>query len=443
MWWWAAVAAAKRPPAPPPPPPAEEVAARLVERALAARDALDDLAELCDDVGNRLTGTPAFEEAVAWGLREMAEDGLSTHREPVEAPVWVRGPESGAIVAPEARPLHLLGLGGTPATPPGGLTAPLLVVSTFDELTARAAEVPGRIVLFDVPFTNYGETVAYRGRGPVAAAELGAVGALVRSVSPVSLDTPHTGMTRRPDDPAHRIPAAAVTLENAAQLHRLADRGPVEVHLELSGRDAPPVATWNTIGEWRGRELPDEVVVLACHLDSWDVGQGAQDDGAGCVIAMQAAHLIRELPWRPRRTVRVVLYANEESGLAGAGAYDAAHATETTHAAIEADTGAGQPLGFHLARREGEAVADDLNRLAPVQRWLAPLGAGELAAGHSGADIGVLADRGALTVGLHQDTSGYWPIHHTDADTFDKIDPVLLARNVAAVAVMAWTLADE
>ena len=186
-----------------------------------------------------------------------------------------------------------------------------------------------------------------------------------------------------------------------------------------------------------------QVVLFGGHTDSWDVGQGAQDDGAGCVTAIHAARLIAQLPWRPRRTLRVVLYTNEESGLAGAKAYDDAHAGEVHHAAIECDTGAGQPLGFHLGRREGEPVDDDLAALAPVAAWLRPIGAGLLDEGHGGADIGPLAARGALVVGQAQDTTGYWPIHHTEADTFEKVDPTLLARNVAAMAVMAWTLAER
>jgi Zn-dependent M28 family amino/carboxypeptidase len=319
----------------------------------------------------------------------------------------------------------------------------VLVVGSFDELRERADEVPGTIVLFDVPFTTYGETVRYRGRGPTEAAARGAVAALVRSVTPTSLDTPHTGMTRIPDPGEATVPSAAVTIEHATLLRRLAASGPVRVHLSLGGRPGPEAPSANTIGEVRGREKPDEIVVLACHLDSWDVGQGAQDDGAGCVTAMQAAHLISMLPWRPRRTLRVVLYTNEESGLAGARAYDEAHAGEVHHAAIECDTGAGQPLGFHLGRREGESVAADLAGLAPVSEWLRPIGAGLLDEGHGGADIGILAERGALVIGQAQDLTDYWPIHHTEADTFEKVDPTLLARNVAAMAVMAWALAER
>lgn len=443
MWWWA-LAFAKRPEPPPEPPPPADVAGRLIGMALTTTEALDDLRELCDEVGHRLAGSPGMEAAVRWALGKMTEDGLEAVRaEPVTVPTWLRGEAVGRIEGPLPRPLHLLQLGGSPPTPPGGVTAEVLVVGSFDELRERADEVPGKIVLFDVPFTTYGETVRYRGRGPTEAAARGAVAALVRSVTPTSLDTPHTGMTRVPDAGEATVPSAAVTIEHATLLRRLAATGPVRVHLSLGGRPGPDALSANTVGEVRGREKPEEIVVLACHLDSWDVGQGAQDDGAGCVTAMQAAHLISMLPWRPRRTLRVVLYTNEESGLAGARAYDEAHAGEVHHAAIECDTGAGQPLGFHLGRREGESVAEDLAALAPVSEWLRPIGAGLLDEGHGGADIGILAERGALVLGQAQDLTDYWPIHHTEADTFEKVDPTLLARNVAAMAVMAWALAER
>lgn len=448
--WFAVVCAAahaKKPAPIPAPPPLDEVAATLIGRALVSDEAYRELAVLCDDVGNRIAGSPALDRAIAWGIDAMTADGLANvRREPVTVPVWVRGEESGQIVTPEPRELHLLGLGGTLGTPAGGIEADVLVVSSFDELAARSAEVPGKIVLFDVPFTNYGETVGYRWAGPPAAAEAGAVAALVRSVSPVSLDTPHTGMTQ-PDAPK-TVPAAAVTLEDATHIHRLVDRGKtVRVHLSLGAHRAGEAPSANVVGEVVGRDPAHnkEIVVLGCHLDSWDVGQGAQDDGAGCATVLGAADLIRGLPVPPRRTVRVVLYTNEESGLAGGKAYAEAHASEPHAAAFEVDTGAGQPLGFHVALAEGAAptAADPLLKaLAPVATLLAPIGAGVLEVGHGGADIGPLAAHGVPLLGLAQDTTGYWPIHHTEADTFDKIDPVLLGKNVATAAVMAYALAE-
>jgi carboxypeptidase Q len=437
-------ALAKKPP--PTPPPLEEVAATLLGRALLSTEAYDELAVLCDDIGHRISGSPAHDRAVAWSLERMREDGLVNVRaEPVQVPVWVRGEERARMLAPAERELDVLALGGSVGTPEGGVQGEVVVISSFDELEARKAEVKGRIVLFDVPFTDYGTTVAYRGRGPSEAAKHGAVAALVRSVTPTSLDTPHTGSTNFPDG-ASPIPAAALTTEAAAQIRRMVERGQtVRLELELGARRLPDGPSANAVGEVRGREKPGEIVVLACHLDSWDVGQGAQDDGAGCVAMMAAADLIRSLPVPPRRTLRVVLYTNEEFGLAGAKAYAEAHAGETHFAAIEADTGAGRPLGFRVAgdpEITEAGTAPLLEAMRPVAQLLEPIGAQALTVGGGGADIGPLTAQGVRSFGLSQDTSTYWPIHHTEADTFDKIDPLLLAQNVAAVTVLAWALAE-
>ncbi|MCK6528821.1 M20/M25/M40 family metallo-hydrolase [Myxococcota bacterium] len=345
----------------------------------------------------------------------------------------------------------MLGLGGSVGTPPGGIEADVVVARDFAHLESLGEAVRGRIVLFDVPFTDYGETVAYRGRGASAAARLGAVAVLIRSVTPTSLSTPHTGALGYAGD-APRIPAAALTVEDAASLHRLADRGIVpRVRLEMGARTAPDGTSANVVGEVRGREHPGEVVVLGCHLDSWDVGQGAQDDGAGCVTVLEAARLIGALPQRPRRTVRVVFYTNEENGLRGARAYAEQHRDELPRhvAAVEADTGSGAPLGFRVhvpgggdGGAESPLAGEVMDRLRGVGVLLEPLSAAHLRLAHGGADIGPLVTAGVPGFGLDQDMSGYWPIHHTAADTFDKVDPKLLARNVAAVAVLAYWLAE-
>jgi carboxypeptidase Q len=438
---------AKKPPRPPPaPPPLEEVAATLLGRALLSSEAYDELAVLCDDIGHRLSGSPQLERAVAWALERMREDGLVNVRaEPVQVPVWVRGEERARMLAPAERELEVMALGGSVGTPSGPVSGEVVVIGSFEELEARKAEVEGKIVLFDVPFTDYGTTVAYRGMGPARAAAHGAVAVLVRSVTPTSLSTLHTGSTNLAEG-AVPVPAAAITLEAASQIRRLTERGQtVRLELQLGAHRLPDAPSANAIGEVRGREKPEEIVVLGCHLDSWDVGQGAQDDGAGCVAMMAAADLVRGLPVPPRRTLRVVLYTNEENGLAGGRAYADAHQGETHFAAVEADTGAGRPLGFRVA---GDAeiteagTAPLLQAMRPVAALLEPIGAQELVVGGGGADISPLTAQGVRSFGLSQDTSGYWPIHHTEADTFDKVDPQMLARNVAAVAVLAWALAE-
>ena len=425
----------------------EEASVRLLGRALTSDRAWEDLVHLCDRIGHRLSGSESLAHAIAWARGRLEDGGVSAVLEPVTVPKWVRGAERATLLVPLVRELPLLGLGMTVGTPEGGVEADVLVVGSWEELEAKKDEARGRIVLYDVPFTTYGETVAYRGRGASTASELGAVAALVRSVSPASLSTPHTGGLRYAEGvPA--IPAAALTLEDAATLHRLADRGVTpRLRLELGAKHHGDVESANVVAELRGREAPDEVVLLACHLDSWDVGQGAQDDGAGCVMVMEAMRLMAELPWPPRRTVRAVLFTNEENGLAGGRAYHAAHGQEDHVAALEADTGAGQPLGWRLdLRGEEAAVEADMAlasvRLAGLQRRLEPLGAAGLRASYAGADIGPLVGDGVPGFGLDFDTTGYWPIHHTAADTVDKIDPGILQKNVAVMALTAWHLAE-
>lgn len=447
VWLLAATPAdaARRKPAPE--PDLAAVAADLLGRGLTQTEAYDELRELCDTIGHRLSGTPALQKAVAWAAAEMAEDGLSVTTEPVEVPVWVRGDEAGRIVSPVADALNVLALGDSVATDPDGLEADVLVVSTFEELDARGAEAKGRIVVFDAPFTSYGETVGYRWAGASAAARHGAVGALVRSVSPVSLYTPHTGNQGYADD-VLPIPVAAIPIEDAERLHRVQDAGTTpRVWFELDAKRTGTATSHNVVGELRGRSTPDEVVVLGCHLDSWDVGQGAQDDGAGCVTVMEAVAQLAALPVRPRRTVRAVLYTNEENGLSGGKTYATVHAGERIVAAIEDDTGSGAPLGFGVdVRVDGDkddaASAAVAERLAPHLALLAPTGATDVGPGFSGADIGPLVAGGTVGFGLRHDMTGYWPVHHTEADTFDKVDPTLVQRNVAAMTVMAWILAE-
>ncbi len=427
----------------------DDVAAQLLGRALTTDNAYDELVELCDDIGNRLSGSPALDRAIVWARDQLAADGLEARTEAVSVPVWRRNAERAELLAPVRRDMDVLGLGWSIGTPEGGLKGEVVVVDDFDHLERLTDdEIAGKIVLWDVPFTSYGETVQYRSGGASKAAKRGAIASLMRSVTPQSLATPHTGMQRY-EEGVPQIPAMAITVEDALAMRRWTARGKtVEVSLEMGAETLPDQQSANVVGDLKGRERPDEFVLLGCHLDSWDVGQGAQDDGAGCVIAMDAARLIAELPFRPRRTIRVVLFTNEESGLAGATAYAKAHSEEHYVAAIEADTGAGPPLGFRVDVRRGE----DTERLAertlawlkPVSTLLSPIGASDFTdSGWSGADVGPLVEAtGALGLGLKNEMSGYWPIHHTPADTIDKIDPNSLRKNVGAVAVMAWMLAE-
>lgn len=417
-------------------------AEKIIAAALASDVAYRRLGYLCDRIGHRLSGSPQLDEAIRWAVAEMGRDGFDSVRaEPVMVPRWVRGRESAELVAPGKRPLVMLGLGGSVGTPKEGVTAGVVVVRSFEELDALGpAGVKGRIVCYDVPFTRYGETVRYRSSGASRAAKHGAVAALVRSVGPVSLRTPHTGAMRYADD-APRIPAAAITIEDATLLSRMASRGErSRVTLKMEAHTLPDAPSANVVADLRGSERPDEVVLLSGHFDSWDVGQGAHDDGGGCVAAWEAVRLLRELGLRPRRTVRAVLYTNEENGLRGGSGYRDAHAAEIDRhvLAVESDSGVFQPLGFGVSGG-GERALALARQITPL---LEPVGAGKIEAGGGGADIGPLMERGVVGMGLNVDMSRYFDIHHTPADTFDKIDRAELNRCVAAMAVMAYVVAD-
>lgn len=436
-----------------------DVATKILAAARADRGAYAKLEHLTDRIGNRLAGSSALDAAVAWAAQAMTDDGHVVRTEPVMVPHWVRGAESAELVTPIARPLRVLGLGGSVATPKGGITAPVVVVHSWAELDARRDAVKGAIVLYDVAMpaysettgSGYGPTVEFRGAGAIRAAKLGAVAVLVRSVTAHSLRSPHTGAMRY-DDTVPKIPAAAVTVEDAALIARLAAAGPATVHLALEEQQLPDAPSANVIGELRGKDLPDELVVIGAHLDSWDVGQGAHDDGAGVVTMMQALTTLRKLGLQPRRTIRVVLFTNEENGLRGGKAYATAHADELarTVLALESDSGGFAPRGFEVGKPDGKDPKDTspdlsprmLPRVTDIATLLAPIAATRVVAGHGGADISPMAPAGVPQMSLDVDGRTYFDIHHTEADTLDKVDPVALANDVAAVAVMAYVVAD-
>ncbi len=446
---WTAEARRSTPPEPSSSERIDAAAAALTGAALQGDGAWVKLLELADGVGHRLSGSEGMERAVAWGVTRMSADGLVNVRaEPVQVPVWVRGHQAARVLAPLDEELEILALGGSIGTPEGGLEAEAIVVESFDELDERAAEVAGKVVIYDVPWTGYGPTVQYRGQGAIRAAQHGAVAVLVRSVTPSSLNTPHTGGMGY-DDEVPRIPAAAITIEDATRFHRWHDAGvPLRVHLDLGAKTLDDAESHNVVGEVLGRTHPDEIVLLGCHLDSWDVGQGAQDDAGGCSMVMEAARLIGQLPEPPRRTIRVVLFTNEENGLRGARTYAEEHAGEHHVVALESDTGTGLSSGFRVDVRHGdqEALAAHqagvLERLAAVQPYLVPIEADALRLAYGGADIGPLAELGVVGLGVDHDTTGYWPVHHTEADTVDKVDPAALRQVVASIAITAFAVAE-
>jgi len=417
-------------------------ATRLIDAALADSTAYLRIGEVADRFGARFSGTPQLEAAIDWIVAKMREDGLeNVHTQPVMVPRWVRGEESLELVTPRPLKLRMLGLGSSVGTPAAGITAPVLVVSSFDELTRRASEARGRIVLYDAPFTTYGETVRYRGQGASAAARVGAVASLVRSVASNSMQSPHTGNMRY-DSTVARIPTAAVSVEDAMMLHRMQDRGErVTVTLRMGASTLPDAPSRNVIAELRGRERPDEVVVMGGHIDSWDVGQGAMDDAGGAFVAWEVVRLMKRLGLRPRRTVRVVHWTNEENGGRGSAAYRDANLSEMAKhvLAIESDNGTFSPIGFRVSGSDATvAVAQSIGPL------LARIGAGLIEPERNGpeADIAPLVRLGVPGMGLTVDRTRYFWYHHSEADTFDKLDAAEVARCVAAMAVMAYVIAE-
>jgi hypothetical protein len=404
------------------------------------------LAELTDGIGPRLTGSAGAAAAVAWALATFRADGVKAWTEPVKVAHWVRGEEWGELLAPApARPqrLALTALGGSPPTPAGGLLAEVVEVRSLEEVRALGEGARGKVILFQHGMAtpeDYKRDAELRYDGPAAASAAGAAGALVRSLATSSLRTPHTGSTSFPPE-VTPIPSAAVSTEDAELLHRAIARGPAKVRLTLGcgTADPPEVDSANVVAEIRGRERPDEVVVIGAHLDSWDLGTGAVDDGTGVAMVLGAMRAVARLGVPPRRTLRAVLFMNEEQGLSGAIAYAERHGAELPHhvAAMEMDLGAGRPLGLGFDAGKGSE-----RLLSRVLAPLAGLGANRLIAHGGGSDLAPLRYAQVPALGLAQDLTRYFDLHHSAADTLDKVSPTDLAVGAAAVAAIAWGLAE-
>lgn len=426
--------------------PYRDTANKLIDAALADDAGLKRFEYLCYRIGNRLSGSQPLEKAIRWSVDEMKNAGLENVRTiPTKVPHWVRGRESAEMLEPLAKPIFMLGLGNSVATPPEGITADVVAVSNFDELEKLGRRgVEGKIVLYDAPFVTYDQTVRYRSSGASRAARLGAVAALVRSVTPRSLRDPHTGaMEYSPNDP--KIPTAAVSVEDAIWIHRLTQEGQrVRVHLMMEAHFEPDADSADVVGEIAGREKTGETVVIGGHIDSWDVGQGAHDDGGGIMAALEAAALMKKLGLQPRRTIRVVFWTNEENGGRGGEAYRKWAASQGTKhiAAIEMDGGAEKPIGFDLAFGKGHESADFRERATAVGELLKRIDAQRIRSGESEADVEPLLADGVPALGLRTVMAHYWDYHHSQADTFDKIVPDEFRRCTAAFAVMSYVLAD-
>lgn len=417
-----------------------ETSLKIISKSLTDSTAYNRLGYMCDTFGPRLSGSKNLENAIKWILKEMNSDGFENVRgEKVAVPTWIRGKESATLLSPFKKELSMLGLGGSIATPRGGLKAEVIVVNNWDELESRSNEVPGKIVLFNAPFTSYGETVAYRYSGASVAAKHGAVASLIRSIGPWSMNTPHTGVMAYDDD-VQKIPHAALTMEDAMMLSRIHDRGDkIIVKLDMNARMVADRWSHNVLGEIKGSIYPDEVVVVGGHIDSWDVGQGAQDDGGGCIASWEAVRLIQELGLKPKRTIRCVLWTNEENGGQGNKGYRDMHMDEMDKhvLAIESDGGVFSPKGFGFSGNDSaRKIVEEIHAL------MKPIGANTISEGGRAADVAPLNDEGVPVMSLKVDGSKYFWYHHTNADTFDKVDFNEFNRCVAAIAIMAYVVAD-
>ena len=433
---------------------APQALAQVRDTALQSDWAYARLADMTDLIGPRLSGSAGAAAAVQQVAEAMRQLGATVTLQPVKVPHWVRGVETAEIVDYAGRPqgvsqrVVLTALGGSGATPAAGLTAPVIIVKSLEELKARAAQVKGAIVLIDTPFdqemaerglagVTYGQ--GSRFLGPKAAADLGAAAALVRSVGGADFRIPHAGATGLEE--GKRIPAAAVTVEDALLIGRLAARGPLTMHLTLTPQNLPDADSYNVIADWPGTDKADEVVVVSGHLDSWDLATGAHDDGAGVVAAMGVVETLKKLDYRPRRTIRVIAWMNEENGGRGGQAYFDAHkqALAKQYAAIEMDSGAGRPFGI-LA-----SVGPKSEKLfAPLRAALQPMGAHAFTRRDAlgTGDLHRLETGGVPSFEPLVDSHSYFHYHHTPADTLDKVDPDNLKRNVALMSSLAWFLAN-
>src|SRR5262245_32673716 len=429
---------------------AQTIPEQIVQRELKTSQAYDTLSYLTDNIGPRLSGSRGAAAAVTWATERFRAWGIAVVNERVMVPHWVRGREEAQLVSHLDQKIVLTALGGSVATPPAGITADVIELTSFDELKTLGPKIKGKIVFFNVPmdmelvraqraFEAYGKAVVFRGVGASRAAEYGAKAVVIRSVGSASLRTPHTGSLRY-DPKQPRIPAAAMTAEDAMLVHRLLERGDrVRMHLVLTPRELPDVASANVIAEWRGSEKPDEIVLIGAHLDSWDLGTGAIDDGAGVAMVMETMRLLGEMNLRPKRTIRAVLFMNEENGLRGGRAYFDKHKTEHHVAAIETDAGGAAPTGFTTTLK-----GDALTALEGRSRALAEVGAHRFeTTPETGADTQFLVESGVAGFGLVPDPLHYFDYHHTPADTLDKVDRTDLAKDAAAIAALAWILAND
>jgi carboxypeptidase Q len=428
-----------------------EIAERLKNKGLTDLKAYELLSELTTTIGPRLSGSEGYEKAVIWGRDALKNAGAdSVWLEPVMIPKWVRGPveKVEVLVAGRTTELTVCALGGTIGTPKEGISGDVIEVRSFDDVKALGTKARGKIIFYNRPFDRtkvntgeaYGGAVNQRTSGAVEAAKVGAAGVIVRSMTNAVDDEPHTGAMRY-DDSIPKIPAAAVSTADANVLSALLEKHKnVTLTLRLSAKTYPDVPSYNVIGQITGKDLPNEIILVGGHLDSWDKGTGAHDDGSGIAHSIETIRLIAASGLQPKRTIRAVLYANEENGLKGGRAYAArAKMTSEKHlAAIESDAGGFMPRGF--------GVSTDSVRFEKIRSYSSLLeiaGAEKIRRGGGGADISTLEQFGTVLIGLNPESQRYFDYHHSHHDTIDKVHPRELELGAVAMSILAWVLAQD
>ncbi|PFX28063.1 carboxypeptidase Q-like [Stylophora pistillata] len=398
------------------------------------------LATFVDTFGSRVAGSANLEHAIDYMLNELKEDKLdNVHGEEVNVTHWVRGKESAQMIMPRNHSMALLGLGGSVGTPPEGITAEVLVVSSFDELHAKASEAKGKIVVFNEKWIRYGKTVAYRDNAAVEVAKVGGLASLIRSVTPFSINSPHTGWQYYQKG-VKKIPTACITIEDAEMMARMAARGTkIVVNLKMEAQNLPPVVSRNTVAEIEGSVYPEQVVLVSGHLDSWDVGQGAMDDGGGAFISWQALSVIRQLGLKPKRTMRMVLWTGEEEGLLGAEQYYIRHKENAGNFSLvmESDIGTFKPVGIAFKGSKNASVV-----MEEVMQLLKPINVTNLKVTNVGGDITFWIEEGVPGGSLDNENSKYFYFHHSNGDTMTVQDPDDMDLCAAVWTVVAYTVAN-
>lgn len=416
-----------------------ETVDRIIRAAMSDSSAWERLAYVCDTFGPRLSGSQNLENALKWAREEMNRDGLQNVKaEDVLITHWVRGRESCEMVSPRKQAIPILGFGGTVPTPKEGITAPVIVFRTFAELEKRRNEIPGKIVVYNQDFINYGQAVEYRWSGAVAAARYGAVATLCRAVSSNSMHNPHTGSMGY-SDTVRKIPNASIPAEDAQMLERMERRGqkPV-VHIYIESDSLPDSPSFNVMGDLTGSEKPNEILAIGGHSDSWDVGLGAHDDAGGFIATWQAVLLLQKLGIKPKRTIRTVLWVNEENGVKGGRAYAEKHKDEKHVLMFEFDSGVFPPSEIKFTGNDSL-----LNFVKYFEPFLKKIDNIKVTDHGGGVDISHMSRLGVPSMSLNtEDNQKYFWYHHSYTDTPDKIDPAELNRCVAAIAVAVYLYSE-